>query len=669
MKRITIILLAACLQALAGQMLLADPVSEKTAYEIASRILSAQKGRKGPASVDLVWNGGSDKEQPAMYVFTSKGGGFVIISGDDNTVPVLAISDNGTFEVEDMPENVQWWMERMQSQVRSAQTVAQSPKVRRQWAKLMGTKADDWSLDAALVTEIEGHPTPEWDQGNADVDRVVDGQQLPGMFGQNIFNKFCPTQSGKLTVTGCVATAIGEVLTTLSGLYPEEMPSRGTGSVGGYSVPNGYVRPSQYTLGSYDYDWEGLRTLTDKVAIKTALEQGKTALLNNLGHLLADCGAIMQAQYSVDGTGAVTENTPSYMADHFYMSKKARVEKADRYSSAQWIRMLKAELLKHPVLYSGRTTDGQHGHAFVFDGFGRFGENEDVVFHVNFGWRGICNGYYRYTYLKTDEGGETGQDEIWENDCDAIFDFFPDKSQVTSSGPYLKMYRTTGTNPYTGISATSSTTPGSSFRLRIGAIKNTGRQSFSGYIVACLKKKDGTLIKIGQSQQQASISTSSNSYYGGSSWTASGNASSGGYWNQDNVVSCTIPANTKIDFGDRIVVCYSSGSNSTNYVEIPYDDDGEIIGEIPLETPAAFIKRQSTYHVGDYFPFALEYYGDFYAGTTWTITDPDGLKVTKPQSYQSYCLRKTGRYKIDAAIAPSIGADVVEHVVMVIEVQ
>lgn len=670
MKKTTIILLAACLQALSGPALLAGPVSEKTAQEIAQRILSAQRFRKGGVDCELVWTGDDPQDQPAMYVFASKGGGFVIISGDDNTVPVLAISDRGSFETDDMPDNVRWWMERMQSQVRATRTVAQSPRVKSQWARWASTRADSWALDANQVTDKEGHLTPEWDQGNRDVTVVTDeGTTLPGLFEQYVFNKYCPLdKNDKQSVSGCVATSIAEVLTTLSGLYPEEMPTSSKNVRITYSLNHSYsssrVANSPYQLGTTQYDWAGLRTLTNVQAIKDAIAENtpeKNDLIDQLGHLMADCGAIMHAMYSSEGTGAYSEDIPANMAENFYMSKTARMENKSNYTDAQWIRLLKAELALRPVLYSGSTLDGKYGHAFVFDGYGRFGE--DDVFHVNFGWRSICNGYYYFDYLKTDEDGETGQEEIWGKDCDAIFSFYPDKNGQTQKSPYLKLYPTySNRDSYTGISTTSQITPGTSFPLRVGTIKNSGRQNFSGRIVACLKKKDGSLTKIGE--VHANINS-------GASWTVSGSNNNSWWGGGSSQLSCTIPANTPIELGDRIVVCYSTGNNGNNYVEIPYDYDGEVIGEIPLATssPTPFIKNDNTYHVGDYFTFALENYGSAYAGTTWKITDPDGETVTKPQSYQSYRLSKAGRYKIAAAVRSSANAAVVEHIVMIINVE
>ena len=58
-----------------------------------------------------------------------------------------------------------------------------------------------------------------------------------------------------------------------------------------------------------------------------------------------------------------------------------------------------------------------------------------------------------------------------------------------------------------------------------------------------------------------------------------------------------------------------------------------------------------------------------YKGTTWTITEPDGTQVVKPQSDCEFQLTKTGQYKIQAATAMKVGGDVIEKIVTYINVE
>ena len=181
MKKLFVILFAVCLTSLFGQSLLADPVSPSRALEAGRRILDGPATRGSASEVSILWDSRFPDEtksgHPAFYVIGRQSGGFVIIAGDDNVRPVLAISDKNRFETENMPDHVRWWMDQMRLQVLA--TTVQTAEVRTKWARLLGTRADDWSLDANQVTDRFGHPTSEWGQGNRD----------PEIYGQIVFNK------------------------------------------------------------------------------------------------------------------------------------------------------------------------------------------------------------------------------------------------------------------------------------------------------------------------------------------------------------------------------------------------------------------------------------------------------------------------------------------------
>ena len=628
MKKIAILFVAA----LFGQTLLAGPVSPGRALEIGRTILDGPATRGNPSEAYILWDGESSgskpADYPAFYVIGRDSGGFVIIAGDDRIRPVLGLSETERFETENMPDNVRWWMESLKAYVRKQ--AVPGNQVRPQWTRLLQTRAGDAHITGTVTDKVE-HLTPQWDQGNND----------PWLFKQQVFNKYCPQASGEPTITGCVATAVAEVLTTLSGLYPDDMPDRGTGTVGGYSVGSGYVAPQPYELTTV-YDWAGLRTLTDTEAIRQAIADGKTDLIDNLGHLLADCGAILQAAYSVGGTTAGSgSNIARRTAKHLFMSKTAHSEGASAYSFAKWVRMLKTDLASRPVLYSGRSPENW-GHSFVLDGYGLY--DGETVFHVNFGWSGSANGYYFIDNL--DSGNGLYSDHLMA----ALFDYFPDARQQTAyleGLQYIVVTFTDGTN-CNGITALGDLVPGQASMIRIGGIQNIGQESFSGNIQFRMEDKFGNQKGdplITRSRKTAPLEPG---YY---------------TWWESNTVWLD-----EFEFGDRIAGYYSTDEDFTAWKRIITPNDGNYVGELPL-VPAAFIQTKAPYRVGDLFEFRLVNYDQVYAGTVWTITAPDGTVSSFPQSDRDFELAQSGKYKIDAAISPAPGEAVVEHVVTFITVR
>ena len=84
--------------------------------------------------------------------------------------------------------------------------------------------------------------------------------------------------------------------------------------------------------------------------------------------------------------------------------------------------------------------------------------------------------------------------------------------------------------------------------------------------------------------------------------------------------------------------------------------------------PVAFIEVEDSYTRGDYFNFKLKNNDTRYLGTIWKITDPDGNVVSLPQSEWEFKLTKSGTYRIEAAVAQTVGAAVEETIVTHIKV-
>ena len=63
---------------------------------------------------------GSPTDQEPFYIFNAEGKkGFVVVSGDDRTEPILGYSDQGEIVVENMPENLKYWLECYEVQMKT----------------------------------------------------------------------------------------------------------------------------------------------------------------------------------------------------------------------------------------------------------------------------------------------------------------------------------------------------------------------------------------------------------------------------------------------------------------------------------------------------------------------------------------------------------------------
>ena len=100
--------------------------------------------------------------------------------------------------------------------------------------------------------------------------------------------------------------------------------------------------------------------------------------------------------------------------------------------------------------------------------------------------------------------------------------------------------------------------------------------------------------------------------------------------------------------GDKIAIYYKP-EGASGYSPIEYEKNGKILGEIPF-FPAAFIKTETSYSVGDYFVFQLTNHNYQYDTATWTVTDPSGTSTDYTMDDYHVELSTAGEYKITVSI-------------------
>ena len=294
------------------------------------------------------------------YAFNITGGGFVIVSGEDRTTPVLGYSDKGSIDFNNLPAPVKDLLDSYKREIEYLQTYTGNDLV----------PVTNTSLKAG--TGVEPLIKTTW------------GQEMP-------YYLQCPIYQGEYCVVGCVATAMAQVMKYWQ--YPTSLPSIARYycyDIGGY-VPALSATTVDYSLmlDSYcHWDWDNSQLVQDVYTDEQAQEVAK------LGRY---CGQAVQMGYSPEGSGAYTTSQLSAMKT-FGFTNASRISKSSGwssgYSTSQWEAILKEDLdAGRPILYSANDPSAG-GHAFICDGY-----NSDNYFHFNFGWYGTCDGWYVSTAL------------------------------------------------------------------------------------------------------------------------------------------------------------------------------------------------------------------------------------------------------------------------------
>ena len=391
--------------------------------------------------------------EPAFFVYNRRGGGFVIIAGDDACVPVLGYSFTGSFRVgNDMPDGLRAWLDDLEEQVtivRNHHSQASRAEARPAWDALMvETKAGGGLYRPAVKLE-----TPLWGQGEP-------------------FNNLAPFVDGKKTVAGCVPLAMSMICRFFG------YPAAGKGTLPDYTYETD-AGNNQTILGfelGQPYDWAHI-----KMSYKDGYTEEEAAAV---AQLVYECGVMVQAKYAAS-TSANTTRMAGCAVSFLGFDPGACYYKREFFTDEEWLEMLKAELQEHPVLYSARRETG--GHSFLIDGY-----DEQGNVSVNWGWSGGSNGYYALSAFTPSES------RAYIYSHGAVFGLKPDASSGEWVEPKEYLYFQAGTSSssgtvYNGLIPSGTIVPGQSFKMGVGFLYNGGIHPFTGQYCIVLKDKDGNV--------------------------------------------------------------------------------------------------------------------------------------------------------------------------------
>ena len=305
----------------------------------------------------------------ALYMFNVEdNGGFVIVSGDSRTEEILGYSTEGNIDPQQMPENMREWLKGYEEQI-----------------KAIPANATAMPAKVPIHPAIEPLLKSQWNQGAP-------------------YNLQCPEMDGSRYFTGCVATAMAQIM------YYWKWPQDYTTLIPGY----GYGE-STWNEEKDDYDYSGYYpdlppTQFDWEHMKDRYTGNETdASADAVAQLMHYCGKGSKMIYELGGSA--THITLSAFALHHYFGYDQNIRYASRpssmvydhgYTHSEWDELIYGELSEgRPVLYSGNIM--LSGHAFVCDGYDGGG-----MYHFNWGWSGSDDCYCRLSLIGPGRNKENG---------------------------------------------------------------------------------------------------------------------------------------------------------------------------------------------------------------------------------------------------------------------
>lgn len=293
-----------------------------------------------------------------MYVCNFKPEGWALIAADDAMSPLLGYSATGTFVVNDLPINLEAWMDSHKAFVCELKdAVRKSGKAYRNtdWDRML----DAEQMKPSAATRASGSVSPlievHWNQNGA-------------------YNAYCPSDNDGRALVGCVAVGMAQAMSVPQ--YPER--------------PVGYAQYNHDKYGSLfvnydkepDYNWADIMSGANNK--------------DEVARLLYHCGISVSMDYGVSGSGAISSKVASALLKYFSYPQSVKHYSRGSIPDEEYKKILLDEISHgRAVVYHGYDSKGNYGHCFNLDGTD--GAN---FFHVNWGWGGSNDGFFPIDGLK-----------------------------------------------------------------------------------------------------------------------------------------------------------------------------------------------------------------------------------------------------------------------------
>ncbi|MFC4665749.1 C10 family peptidase [Falsiporphyromonas endometrii] len=368
--------------------MMAAPITQKSAERIALRFFTNSLRSLTPVeTVHLEYapavSSLRSSQQKSFYIFNrGQDDGFVIVSGDDQLPEVLGYSERGHFSLSASPIQLTEMLKAYE--VAMQYYVTHDPS---EWSYNFSSLRQDNAFKSEikpLLKDIEWNQDYPWNY------MCPKGENMPNL------------------PVGCVATAAAQIMRQYN------WPDHGEGTYYHKELISGREHKIDFNTS---YDWAHMpERFEDKTK---ATEQERNAVAKLCYHV----GVAMDMMYSEEASGTFIGNVVRALRENFRYDKSVICLDRLAYETVEWEGIIKKELNEgRSVFYGGMGAGG--GHAFVCDGY-----DEKGLFHINWGWGGKSNGYFRLNLLNPPAlgiGGGAGGG--FNYDQQMIINIKPDKN-------------------------------------------------------------------------------------------------------------------------------------------------------------------------------------------------------------------------------------------------
>lgn len=306
-----------------------------------------------------------DLDVASAYVFNMNDCGWIIVAGSSLVDPIIAYSEEGSIDMDAIPDNLRWWLTRYTEVIADIQKLdaekdyPDSEKYTALAQRCLNNGAKDQNQKVILMDT-------KWNQGE---------NYNP------TYNYYCPVWNGRYCVTGCVATALAQVCKYYR--YPVRPKGLVSTSFHGQSL--------KMKLDTVSFDYSMMpRSLNNT----SSLDEIKAVA--KLNYCL---GLAVSMDYDPDGSGASMSTAVNMMRVKFKYQQgvtRLRTSSQSDPTDTNYINTLRNYLKAGDVVaMRGASSTGggadAAGHAWVACGYQTVNTEK---YYMNWGWGGTGDGWF-----------------------------------------------------------------------------------------------------------------------------------------------------------------------------------------------------------------------------------------------------------------------------------
>lgn len=232
-----------------------------------------------------------------VYVFgRGEDNGFVVVAADDVAPsPLLGYADSGTFDASNLPPAMEWWLGEYSAEISSLAADGST--------RPLNTEDTDTRASIAPIVKTT------WNQTTP-------------------YNNYCPEVKGVRCPTGCVATAMAQVMSVYK--YPDK-------GVGEHSyTPYDVGSPLSMDFASTTFEWDKMLNSYDASSPADADEA--------VANLMYALGVSVSMQYTPTSSGGSFETAATSLVKYFKYDEGLQFYNREYYGLERWINAMYAEL-------------------------------------------------------------------------------------------------------------------------------------------------------------------------------------------------------------------------------------------------------------------------------------------------------------------------------------